>query len=201
MVCGDSCVTVPDFNVSQTPTFEAIAPRRPLYFDGCSGGSLVAIALALGIEREKRRELMSDFRGLSLLVRCPNIGLFFDKFGIEDGRLFREKIASVLLAGGLSSSSTMGDLRRLLRIEFTCVATEMNSGRPYYMNAQLTPEMLVADAIYASCCVPLLFTPHHASETCTLVSLKIVCFSVSVSFLISSRFILNILTNVSKLLY
>jgi predicted acylesterase/phospholipase RssA len=147
---------------------------------GCSGGALTGIVVALGLCRAKRTELLAQFRGFQHLVRCPNIGLFYEKFGIEDGLWFKEKIECVLRCGGLSASSTLGDIKRLLRIDFVCVATRLNDGEPFYMSNHTTPHMLIVDAIYASCCIPLLFTPHHFAPDCTLIDGGVSCHTPNV---------------------
>ena len=68
-------------------------------------------------------------------------------------------IRKVLMRGGLSAESTLGDVKRLLRQEFVCMCTDLVTGRPYALSSTQNPEVRVYDAVYASCCIPFVFTP------------------------------------------
>ena len=126
---------------------------------GASAGSLVAIMFALGLRRAERYEIAADFAEVRRWMRAIDVSLLYRNFGMEDGRGFRENVARMITQGGLSSTSTLGDLKRLLRIDVVCVATDLNTSRPYEMSGSRTPHMSVVDAIYASCCMPFVFAP------------------------------------------
>lgn len=131
---------------------------------GTSAGSLAALVLALGLPREVRRELLLQLGDVRALLRHPDLTLLLHRFGCEDGATFREMVQRILERGGLSARSTLGDLRRLLRTEFVCVCTDLTTGRPRYLGSTQTPDLCVCDAIYASCCVPFVFTPHELDD-------------------------------------
>lgn len=132
---------------------------------GCSSGSIACLMLALGLDRNTRHKvLMQDLSDMRAVMQCPNVSLFFDHFGMEDGSTFKQVIQNVLMCGGMSARSSLGDLKRLLRIDVIMVASNLNTGKPEYLSADTHPDMLVCDAVFASCCIPFLFTPHHHGD-------------------------------------
>jgi hypothetical protein len=126
---------------------------------GCSGGALMALIFALAIKREERSRIMYYLSDVTNVIRCPNLSLMWNDFGIEDGTAFRKTIQDILAIGGLSERSTMQDLHRLFRIDIVFVAHNMINGETIHLTAQTTPDLLVCDAVFASCCIPLVFKP------------------------------------------
>ena len=55
-------------------------------------------------------------------------------------------------------------MRRLLRKDFTCVATDLNAREPIYFSPDNTPDTKIADAIIMSCTLPLLYAPLKYNE-------------------------------------
>ena len=126
---------------------------------GTSAGAIAALGLLLGLARADRHELMRSIADMRDVVRFPDVSLLLRHFGWADGRAMRERVSAMLERGGLSPSSTFADLRRLLRQEFVCMCTDLRTGAPVKLCAETTPGMRVCDAVYASCCVPFVFTP------------------------------------------
>ena len=126
---------------------------------GTSAGSLVALVLILGLDRTARHELLQEISDMRALLRCPDIGRLVRHFGWEDGSAFKEMVQHCLMRGGLSAQSTLADLKRLLRVDFVCMCTHLATGTEYLLSSSATPRVLVCDALYASCCVPFLFSP------------------------------------------
>lgn len=131
---------------------------------GTSGGALMALVVALRIGRAQRKLILRALSDLTNVIRCPNVGLMIQKYGLDDGETFRRIIQEILTLGGLSVASTLGDLRRLLRIELVFVAHDMREGKSVHLTAQTAPDMLVSDAVFASCCIPLVFVPFRHKE-------------------------------------
>jgi len=126
---------------------------------GCSSGAIVGLMLVLGLSRKKRAALLSTF-DIHHVLRDPDIAMLWHQYGITEGSSLLEIAQEVLNQGGLSIQSTFADLRRLLRVDFVCVASELSTSRAVYFSAKATPEVRVADAVCASCCVPIAFRPH-----------------------------------------
>lgn len=130
---------------------------------GTSAGAIMALTFALNIDRSTRRTLLSTFN-IEDVVPCPNIALFFKHHGFEDGKGLREFIGRLLSAGGLCPRSRMRDLKRLLRKRVTFTCSDLHTSLPKHVSADSHPDMLVCDAVYASCSVPILFVPLREGE-------------------------------------
>ena len=126
---------------------------------GTSSGSLCALMLVLRIPKRQRIPLCRAFSQLTNCIRCPDVSLLMKSYGLEDGKAFRALIEEVLKCGGLSPYTTMRDLTRLCRVETIFVAHDLKRGGAIHLSAASAADMLVVDAVFASCCVPLLFTP------------------------------------------
>lgn len=127
---------------------------------GTSAGALAALVVVLGIGKERRRELLDSVVDMQNHFN-PDLSLLLRNYGWEDGRALRSVIRKILIAGGLSPESTLGDVQRLLRREFVCVCTDLELASPVRLSGERTPTVKVVDALYASCCVPFVFTPIH----------------------------------------
>lgn len=132
---------------------------------GTSAGACAALAILLGIDRTTRRQMLHELSDMRTVVRHPDIALLLRHYGWEDGRAFKELVQNLLMRGGLSAHSTLGDVKRLLRQDFVCVCTDLNTGQPIMLSADNVPTMRVYDAVYASCCVPFMFTPMRVLDT------------------------------------
>lgn len=132
---------------------------------GCSAGCLMALTLLLGINRTTRDE-MFDALDLKRLVPVPDVALLVREYGVDDGTRLVELVQELLLKGGLSSTSTLGDVKRLLRMDFVCTCTDL--GNPHdslvYLSSSHTPDVRVCDAVAASCAAPLVFSPRTVCE-------------------------------------
>ena len=95
---------------------------------------------------------------------CPDVAMLCTQYGTDDGRVFRDSIRRILIAGGLSPEATLADLQRLLRIRVCFHCTDLIRGATVVLDADSAPTMLVADAVYASCCIPFLFLPLKWGE-------------------------------------
>lgn len=131
---------------------------------GTSGGAIAALVFALGIPREQRRTVLGQLTDVTNIFRCPNISLMWNEFGIEDGEGLRSTLRDMLRIGGLSPTSTLADLRRLLRIDISFSAHSMLTGKAVRLTAETFPSMPVADAVFASCCIPLMFAPSRSED-------------------------------------
>lgn len=143
---------------SNLPDFHAWT-RRLRGISGTSGGAIMALIVALSIDKSKRAEIVLHLSDLTNVISCPNISHMLNNFGIEDGFSFKKIIQSILSAGGLSEHSTLGDLSRLLRIDIVFVAHNLLNGETVNLSADNAPDLLVHDAVFASCCLPFVFAP------------------------------------------
>ena len=147
---------------------ECLEDNMPMYNEwnhslkgvaGTSGGALMCLIVALGIIREKRINIFKCLCDFNNILQCPDVTLIIENYGLEDGKALRVIVQDILILGGLSGASTMSDMKRLLRLDIVFVAHNLNTGYPVHISASTFPDMPVADAVFASCCIPLLFTP------------------------------------------
>lgn len=130
---------------------------------GSSIGAYVALMFALNLPREARMELERDMFNIRSMLH-PDVTLIASRYGFDDGFILREFTQRVLTRGGLSPSSTLGDLKRLLRMEFAAITSSMNTLDTIVLSSTTRPNMSVCDALYASCAIPLVFTPAFIDE-------------------------------------
>lgn len=127
---------------------------------GCSAGCICALGLVLGLSREMRAEI-EPFFDISSVVPAIDLARLVKKYGADDGARMREAVERTLSHGGLSPNTTLGDLKRLLRVEFVCICTELQTSRSVSLSSSATPHVRVSDAIYASCAIPFVFCPQR----------------------------------------
>jgi len=132
-----------------------------------SVGSIVGLAFALKIEPEliinyfvKRPwdTVMKNNRHSVLEI--------FDKKGIIHRGFFENIFEPLLKSVDLSSDITMSELHEYNGIDIHIYATELNGFELVDISFKTHPEWLVIDAIYASCSIPVLFSPLLKEEKC-----------------------------------
>lgn len=126
---------------------------------GTSAGCIAALALLLGLTAADRKAALIDMVDMRQVLNGIDVSLLFRNYGVDDGTGFRKCISNILQRNGLSPHSTLGDLHRLLRVEFVALCTDLRTSTPVALRASTHPHVKVCDAIYASCCIPFLFTP------------------------------------------
>ncbi len=146
---------------------------------GTSAGAIAALVMALGLSHEQVRHFLeTELRDPWDILPCPDVKMLYEQFGIDDGRHLRERLANLLALGGLNPQTTLGVFHRITRIELMCVASNLHTGLPVYMSTWRTPDMRVVDAVFASCCIPLAFTPVSCpldAHTMSLVDGTLTC--------------------------
>ena len=131
---------------------------------GTSAGAIVALIFALAVSREKRNAIFAYLSDISNIFQCPDVALMLSNFGFEDGSALRSIVRDILTYGGLSPTTTMADLRRLLKLEVVFVAHDLLSCRQVHLTASTAPQMLVYDAVFSSCALPLVFAPFKYGD-------------------------------------
>lgn len=127
---------------------------------GTSAGSIVALMLVLDLPPDAVDRMILQTAERSSFLRHPDLGLAWSHFGVDSGAGARDLIAAVLAEGGLSPKVAMADLARYTGKDLVVVATDLTSRCAFRISAATAPRMLVLDAIYASCAIPLIYTPH-----------------------------------------
>jgi hypothetical protein len=130
-----------------------------LGLSGTSAGAIIALFIILGTKKEVRRKYVHMTSNMNDLIPCPDVGLLISDFGWENGDAFKTIIQGILEDSGLSANSTLGDIKRLLRKDFACVVTDLQTSNPIVLSNETEPEIRVCDAIFMSACIPFIFRP------------------------------------------
>ena len=144
-------------------------------FAGTSIGSIVALGLMLDLSAEQLSAIFSPYMSSprSYVMSNPDVTRFVSEFGIDDGDRLRAAISNILREGGLCEHITFQELKRLLRRNFVCVATNLATTAPVHLSAETTPALRVVDGIYMSMCLPLVLAPlrydgqYHIDGACS----------------------------------
>lgn len=127
---------------------------------GSSAGCIAALAIVLGLSKETRAELYDCF-DVRRVVKSADVTRLVKEYGMDNGGALRDIVQNVLQRGGLSPYSTLGDIKRLLRVNFVCVGTDLMRACPIHMSSLATPDLRVDEAVFASCAVPFVFSPSR----------------------------------------
>ena len=127
---------------------------------GSSAGALTALVLYLGMDTKTVEGICMHLLGdISNVLSHPDIGNLVEKYGIGSCAYMRSIISSVLRAAGLCEDATFVHMDRLIRKEFACTGTNLNTRRGEIFSSKTTPNMKVVDAIVISMSIPILFPP------------------------------------------
>jgi hypothetical protein len=134
---------------------------------GLSVGCIAALFISLNFEWD----VLDDY-----LIKRPwqNVINFnmnsliqsFDSRGILDNKIIIEIIHPLFRAKNIDINCTMKELYEITNIDLHMFVTELNSYRLIDICHAEFPDWKVVDAIYASCCLPLVFKPVLKDEYC-----------------------------------
>lgn len=135
-------------------------------FAGTSIGALVALAFCLNLSADKYEAFFERNLRLNELVPNPDFAQMLQSFGLDRGDAIKRMISDILGSAGISDTATFDDLKRLLKRDFACVATNLTTSLPQIFSAQRTPLVRICDAVYMSMTIPFLFVPYiHDGDT------------------------------------
>ena len=135
-------------------------------FAGVSIGALVALAFCLNMTDDAYETLFGRYENITELMPRTDFAQLLQNYGLDRGDNIRLMIRDVLRSAAISELATFADMTRLIKRDFVCIATNLQTQMPIHFSAATTPNALVADAVYMSMCVPFLFTPMHYDGDC-----------------------------------
>lgn len=131
-------------------------------FAGVSVGALAALTFMLNLSTESwEAHFETNLKSMRDIMPNPDFTQLLSSYGLDRGAALQRMICDIMTTGGISERATFADIRRLLRKDFICVATDVHTSSPVYFSAETTPGVCISDAIYMSMCVPLLFVPRR----------------------------------------
>jgi NTE family protein len=123
---------------------------------GCSIGSVIATAIAFGIETKILKKYFMEFKGVSSLFGSPNlsnVSEMLEKKGVLSIEPFINYLIKVFNDSKIDiRNKKLSDALIPLRI----TATNLTKGIPTIFQGKVP----VLDAILASCCIPFVFQPR-----------------------------------------
>lgn len=121
---------------------------------GSSAGSLLGLAILLFTTYDHFEDLILSTCDSNFV--CPDL-TFSGQFGLDQGYNIRKLVERALAGGGISPAATLGELRRLTRVNFVSLATDVIHSRTVRLSGLTHPNMRVVDAVYCSCAIPGLY--------------------------------------------
>jgi NTE family protein len=133
-------------------------------YAGVSGGAMIATCLAIGYTIAELRTLIMrmDFSHIQDINEDSPL-LFLSDYGFDSGERARKFIGALLRVKGYSEKTRFMDLSGSANL--VVWATEIETCTLRRFSLETTPEYTIAGALYASMCIPLLFTPCRAEDT------------------------------------
>jgi NTE family protein len=134
---------------------------------GTSIGSLVGAAMALKIDPPLLRDYFIKRPWDTLCKNNRHSVLeLYDGRGILHQGFIEYLFDPLLKSVDLSCDTTLAELYAFNGIDFHIYATELNQYELVDISFKTHPEWRVVDAVYASCSVPLLFSPLIIEDKC-----------------------------------
>jgi hypothetical protein len=147
------------------PTYNEIENIESIY--GISVGCIVGLFISLNFDWE----VLDDY-----LIKRPwqNVINFtmnsliqsFDSRGILDNKVIIEILHPLFRAKNIDIDCTMQELYEITNIDLHIFVTELNSYKLIDICHADFPDWKVVDAVYASCCLPLIFKPLLVDSCC-----------------------------------
>lgn len=135
-----------------------------------SVGSMLAVMFCLNYEDEM---VIQDYivkRPWKNVLKRGSLNIFqiCETYGIITKRLVEDIFEPLFTAVDLSLSITLRELYEYTGVEIHIFSTELNQYTLVDMSYKTHPDWRVCDAVYASCTVPILFSPIIDDTSCYL---------------------------------
>jgi NTE family protein len=134
---------------------------------GTSVGSLIGFAVSLKINHNTLKDYLINRPWEQVCKKsvCSVLEVF-DSKGFFCKTFFVEFFSPLLKSVDLDVHVTMQELYEYNKIDFHIYVTELNSFTLVDVSHKTHPDWLVIDAVWASCSIPLLFTPMIIDNAC-----------------------------------
>jgi NTE family protein len=128
-------------------------------YAGTSGGSIIGGLLAAGHTPTELYSILKtfNFRKIEdggLVVSAESI--LSGRRGLHPGKWFENWADGMFSAKLGKSKATFRDLKAAGRPNFTAITTDLETGDPFFLNFEKTPDAILSEALRASMGIPLL---------------------------------------------
>lgn len=132
-----------------------------------SVGSIIGTMLALKIDKQLLLNYLIK-RPWETLCKNNRFSLLeiYEEKGIIHRGFFENMFSPLLKSVDLSTDITLAEFHKYNGIDLHIYTTELNHFESIDISFKTHPEWRLIDAIYASCCIPLLFSPLIIENKC-----------------------------------
>jgi NTE family protein len=134
---------------------------------GTSVGALIGMATSLKIDHNTLKDYLINRPWEHVCKKSVGSVLeVFDSKGLICKTFFIEFFSPLLKSVDLDVTVTMKELYEYNKIDYHIYVTELNSFTLVDVSHKTHPDWLLIDAVWASCSIPLLFTPMIVDNAC-----------------------------------
>lgn len=132
-----------------------------------SAGSIIGVMMSLKIDHTILKDYLVSRHWEDVCKKSLSSVLeIYDNKGIIQKTFFDNMFSPLLKSVDLDTDITMIDLYNYNKIDIHIYVTELNSFALLDISHKTHPNWLVIDAIYASCTIPILFSPIIIENKC-----------------------------------
>lgn len=140
---------------------------------GTSAGSIVALFMSLLLPQNSP-DCWTEFD--TFLIERPwhrivpwsafvDLAGAVSRGGLLDKSFFVDAFAPILRARDMDENATLADVYHATGVDLHMFCVELTAFRYIDMSYKTHPDMRVLDAIYRSCCIPVVFAPDYDAQT------------------------------------
>lgn len=144
-------------------TLKEILPIDLKGMSGCSVGSVMCLAICLGLNFDDMVEFQSSTLSRNF-GRKLNFRKDCNRWSFLDDKELRIALEKVILAKGFEKNFTFKDIQP--KYDMRIVSFNINTKSPIIFSVHSTPNMSVLDAVCASCAIPFVFAPQQILKQC-----------------------------------
>lgn len=128
---------------------------------GVSAGAFLAFIVSTGCPLKKIEELILELNFGIIRNMSPEAFLGFpETFGVDDGKQLVNFLIYLFRTDfNLEPTITFQQHATKSKYQFRCWATDLNTRTAREFSAAVTPNVRIIDALHASMCLPMYFTP------------------------------------------
>ena len=132
---------------------------------GTSVGSLIGVVLCLKLEWNDIIDYTIN-KPWNNVINSPSELLLniVNKKGMLDRKFFESILLTLLKNSGLNINSTLDDLFKFSNICLNLFSVNLNTFKLERFNYKTHPDLKIIDAVYMSCCLPIVFQPKRYND-------------------------------------
>lgn len=126
---------------------------------GTSVGSVLALAVCLGVSPARMSALVAQEVEWSRLHPGVNVHSVLEKYGLDTRSGLEYLVGLLLTEAGIHPTATLRAVFALTKRHFACTVCDLTHSKLRYLDHLTAPDLDVLTAVTASMCVPILYEP------------------------------------------